>query len=56
MTESRLILLAKSPALFLRIDIHVDETVVGKNIRLNDFGIVKEDVFTTDTNTDFGFV
>lgn len=34
----------------------MDETVVGKNIGFNDFGIVKEDIITLDTNTDFGFV
>ena len=56
MTASRLEMSAKSLSVLLRNDVHVNETVVGKNIRFNDFGIVKEDIFTTDTDTDFGIV
>lgn len=34
----------------------MNKTVVGQNIRLNNFGIVKEDVVPSDTNPNFGVV
>lgn len=40
----------------MKRNLHVDETVVGEHVGLDDFGVVEVDVVALDVNADSGLV